>query len=72
MDQHKSAYKDTLPEIFKRRQFSVTVNDAMRDPNLSKPNQKANGFGTVTLKPGVMLNAPKDPGYGILGKREQE
>ena len=61
-----------MPEIFGKRQFSVTVNDALRDPNLLKPNQKANAFGTVTLKPGVKLNAPKDPGYGVLGKRGQE
>ena len=64
-----ASYSGTKDEFFKRRQFSVTVNDALRDPNLLKPNQKGNAFGTISLKPGVHLNAPKDPGYGSYNKR---
>ena len=62
-----------FPDVFKKRNFSISVNDALVDPNLIKPNQKYNGFGTITLKPHQVLNAPKDPGNNIeYGKRTSE
>ena len=50
--------------------FAVTVDDALCDPNLLKPNQKGNAFGTITHKPHQTLTAPKDPGYVDHRKRE--
>ena len=76
IDQHKANYAtftSVKPEVFRRRQFSVTVNDALCDPNLLKPKQpKCNAYDRITLKPGAMLKSPKDPGYERYNKRGSE
>ena len=69
-----------FPDVFKRRNFSISVNDALIDPNLLGDSKGSNkvlndrfsgkGYGTITLKPNQQVfNAPKDPGHHEYGKR---
>ena len=34
----QTANQMAFPSVFKRRNFSISVNDALIDPNLLKPN----------------------------------
>jgi hypothetical protein len=48
---NQRSQRHSLPNIASNKGFAVTVDDAMCDPNLLKPNQRANAFGTITHKP---------------------
>ena len=77
----RSTNLTSFPEVFKKRNFSISVNDALVDHSQLVEDQKRStkvlnsrfagrGYGTITLKPNQqVLNAPKDPGHVDFGKR---
>ena len=44
--------RHSLAYVSSTKGFAVGVDVAICDPNLLKPNQKANAFGTISYKPG--------------------